>query len=65
MVAPGVPHHVTQRGNRRQAVFFGEQDYATYIGLLAAGCRARAGGLEEHDRFKLKRSCSLSLCFGA
>src|SRR3984893_346773 len=38
--APGGAHHVTQRGNRRQAVFFGEEDYATYIGLLAAGCRA-------------------------
>jgi putative transposase len=40
VVAPGVPHHVTQRGNRRQPVFFGDEDYATYIGLLAAGCRA-------------------------
>jgi putative transposase len=40
VVAPGVPHHVTQRGNRRQPVFFGEEDYASYIGLLAAGCRA-------------------------
>ena len=26
-VAPGVPHHVTQRGNRRQRTFFNEADY--------------------------------------
>jgi hypothetical protein len=23
MVIPGLPHHVTQRGNRREAIFFG------------------------------------------
>jgi putative transposase len=40
VVAAGVPHHVTQRGNRRQQVFFGEDDYALYRGLLAEGCRA-------------------------
>ena len=27
VVAAGVPHHVTQRGNRRQKVFFGDDDY--------------------------------------
>jgi putative transposase len=40
IVAAGVPHHVTQRGNRRQDVFFGEDDFATYMALLAEGCRA-------------------------
>lgn len=40
VVAPGLPHHVTQRGNRRQPVFFGDDDYETYRGLLAEGCRA-------------------------
>jgi hypothetical protein len=25
-VAVGCPHHVTQRGNRRQKVFFGDED---------------------------------------
>ena len=40
VVAAGLPHHVTQRGNRRQQVFFGDDDYATYRGLLAEGCRA-------------------------
>ncbi|HTR84436.1 MAG TPA: transposase [Reyranella sp.] len=40
VVAPGVPHHVTQRGNRRQQVFFHDDDYATYRTLLAEGCHA-------------------------
>jgi putative transposase len=39
-VAAGAPHLVTQRGNRRQPVFFGDDDYAMYKALLAAGCRA-------------------------
>jgi len=40
VVAVGVPHHVTQRGNRRQPVFFGPDDYAAYRALLAEGCKA-------------------------
>ena len=40
-VAPGLPHHVTQRGNRRMDVFFGDEDYARYVALMAASCRAR------------------------
>ena len=39
-VAPGVAHHVTQRGNRRQKVFFEDGDYARYRELLAEGCKA-------------------------
>mgnify|MGYP001613308637 CR=1 FL=1 len=34
IAVPGVPYHVTQRGNRRQPVFFGEADYRTYLHLL-------------------------------
>jgi putative transposase len=39
VVAAGVAHHVTQRGNRRQQVFFNDEDYAAYRALLAEGCR--------------------------
>jgi putative transposase len=39
VVMEGVAHHVTQRGNRRQQVFFGDDDYRAYRTLLAAGCR--------------------------
>ncbi len=43
VVVPGVPHHVTQRGNRRQNIFFSVADYRAYLSLLAtssadAGC---------------------------
>ena len=40
VVAAGLPHHVTQRGNRGQPVFFGDEDYETYRELLHEGCRA-------------------------
>jgi len=39
IVVPGFPHHVTQRGNRRQPVFFEPSDYALYRDLLAERCR--------------------------
>lgn len=38
MVLPGVPHHVTQRGNRREQTFFEEGDYTLYLDLLAEAC---------------------------
>ena len=38
IIAPGVPHHVTQRGNRRQQTFFCDEDYSTYIRLMAQWC---------------------------
>jgi putative transposase len=41
-VVPGVPHHVTQRGNRRQDVFLRDGDEALYLDLMAEHC-AKAG----------------------
>ena len=44
VVVPGLPYHVTQRGNGRQRVFFSASDYAAYRDLLAAASReARVG----------------------
>ena len=40
IVIPGVPHHVTQRGNRRQPVFFSDADRLLYLDLLRQGCAA-------------------------
>ena len=40
VVIPGLPHHVTQRGNGRARTFFEDDDYALYRDLLAASCRA-------------------------
>jgi putative transposase len=39
VVAAGAPHHVTQRGNRRQQVFFCDEDYDAYLSMLGEGCR--------------------------
>ena len=38
VVVPGVPHHVTQRGNRRHVTFFNEADYAAYLDLMTEWC---------------------------
>src|SRR5271166_6494142 len=39
VVVPGLPHHVTQRGNRRGKICFEDGDYALYRDLLAERCR--------------------------
>ncbi|MHB8897423.1 MAG: transposase [Thermoguttaceae bacterium] len=38
MVIAGMPHHVTQGGNRRQQTFFHDEDYAAYVELMAEWC---------------------------
>ncbi|MEX2618188.1 MAG: transposase [Alphaproteobacteria bacterium] len=42
LVLPGVPCHVTQRGNRRARTFFEDGDYALYRDLVAQAA-AKAG----------------------
>ncbi len=37
VVISGVPHHVTQRGNRRQRAFF-HDDYAAYLEPMMEWC---------------------------
>jgi hypothetical protein len=37
IIAPGYPHHSTQRGNNLATVFFDDEDRLTYLKLLA-GC---------------------------
>ena len=38
VVVPAVPHHVTQRGTRRQDVFFRDDDYEAYLRLMREWC---------------------------
>ncbi len=38
IIVPDIPHHITQRGNRRQQTFFGDDDYREYITLMAQWC---------------------------
>lgn len=44
VVVPGYPHHVTQRGNRRQRVFFSDKDKFVYLKLFRQ--QSRRYGLE-------------------
>ena len=44
IVIPGVPHHMTQRGNNRQDVFFVPDDRKMYLELLR----------EQAQRFRLQ-----------
>jgi putative transposase len=39
MVVPGLPHHVTQRGNRREAIFFEDGDQEIYCDMVAEQLR--------------------------
>ena len=46
LVIPGLPYHVTQRGDRRSQTFFEDGDYALYRDLLAEAAakqRRRSG----------------------
>jgi len=38
LVVPGLPHHITQRGNRRQQTFFCDDDYVAYLDLMVEWC---------------------------
>ncbi|MFA5515053.1 MAG: transposase [Desulfuromonadales bacterium] len=42
IIAPGYPHHVTQRGNNRAVVFFDNEDRQTYLKLLSDYARKHA-----------------------
>jgi putative transposase len=39
VVIPGLPHHVTQRGNGRQRVFYSDDDYRLYLQLITDATR--------------------------
>ena len=39
VVIPGLPHHITQRGNNREGVFFVDGDRVAYLGLLRGRSR--------------------------
>lgn len=39
VVAAGLPHHVTQRGNRKQRTFFSDRDYRRYLRLMTESCQ--------------------------
>ena len=72
LVVPDYPHHVTQRGARRQKTFFSKADFRTYI-ELAADARDRSGVefwayclMPNHVHFVIvpRRADSLAVLFG-
>lgn len=48
IVVPDVPHHVIQRGNRRQDVFFTDDDYRMYLSLLKDKCSMVNTGIQAY-----------------
>jgi putative transposase len=45
MVVPDIPYHVTQRGNRREDVFFSDRDRRVYLDLLRRYAEQHAMGV--------------------
>lgn len=45
LVIPGLPYHVTQRGNRRGTTFFEDDDFSVYRDLLAEAARAAGSSI--------------------
>ncbi len=39
VAVPGIPHHVIQRGNRRQQTFWTDSDYQYYLLLMKESCQ--------------------------
>ena len=57
VVIPGCPHHITQRGNNRQPVFFVDVDRSFYLATLREQSEKYGLGVDayclmgNHDRF--------------
>jgi putative transposase len=72
VVIPGLPHHLTQRGTRRQEIFFSDEDRRCYLELV--GAAAQQFGvtiwawclMPNHVHFVARPAAeeSLALCFG-
>ncbi len=45
IVVPEIPHHVVQRGNRKQQTFFADGDYRLYLSLLKRRCEDQSVAL--------------------
>jgi len=51
MVIPGVPHHVTQRGNRRERIFFEAGDEQIYLDMMAVPLKRQAVGMRGQEHY--------------
>ena len=60
---PGVPVHVVQRGNNRQAVFFDENDYRAYLEWLSEAAGGHGCSLGS-NRFRKQIEQALGIKVG-
>lgn len=60
IVAPGCPHHVTARGNRREPIFFEDGDQDLYLDILAR--HMREAGVEVWAYCLMPNHVHLILC---
>lgn len=49
LVLPGLPYHVTQRGNRREQTFFEDGDYELYRSLLSDAAASAGSEMVAHE----------------
>ncbi len=61
VVVPGYPHHITQRGNRRQQTFFCEEDYRAYLDLMSEWCSTHGEDIQAYCLMPLRFQRSNSL----
>ena len=45
LVVAGMPHHLIQRGNNRQAIFVDDEDRSQFLKVLREAAAARCAGL--------------------
>lgn len=72
IVVPNLPHHITQRGTRRQDVFFSDEDRLNYLGMVAESADRFGVAIwswclmSNHVHFIAvpKTEQALALCFG-
>ena len=53
---PGIPQHIVQRGNNRQACFFTEQDYTVYLSKLKEYSQKYQRKTQEHGSILINSS---------
>jgi hypothetical protein len=61
VVAPDLPHHVTQRGNRPQQTFFCDEDYRSNLELMAEWCGAHQVEIWEAEAKSLRPQAAHAL----
>ena len=59
MYLAGIPAHIVQRDNNRDACFYSDDDYLFYLEVIAQGLRQKTGS--ECNCSNIREYCSLAL----